>query len=52
MNLEIYNNKFFKLFPLVSERTMGSNNYFKNERNTLLKSIENSWESLIREINF
>ena len=35
----------FKLFPLVSEHTIKIINYFKNEKNKLSKSIENSWEN-------
>ena len=42
----------FNLFPLVSEHTIRVIYYFKNEKNTLCKSIENSWESPFREISF
>ena len=42
----------FDLFPLISDHTKKIINNFKTEKSTLSKSIENYWESPIREIIF
>lgn len=42
----------FKLFPLVSDHAIRIINCFKNKKSTILKSIENSWKTRIREISF
>ena len=50
MDIEIYNNNVYCLRAYYKNYKLL--NYYKNEKNTLLKFIENSWESPIREINF